>query len=100
MLISTGAPHRKEDCLVSDVDPVDLDRLGHAIRVRRRALNLSQNGVARSSGIHRNYIGALERGEVNPTYGTLLRLARGLRMPLDQLIANAQGRGEPFAGRD
>ncbi len=76
-----------------EVDPAELDRLGDAIRVRRRSLSLSQNGVARLSGIHRNYIGALERGEVNPTYGTLLRLARGLRIPLDHLIANAQGRG-------
>jgi transcriptional regulator with XRE-family HTH domain len=75
---------------VSEVDPAELERLGHAIRARRRALNLSQTGAARLSGIHHNYIGALERGEVNPTYGTLVRLARGLRMPLDRLIATAQ----------
>ncbi len=53
---------QKEERLVSKPDPVDLIRLGEAIRARRRALSLSQNGVARSGGIHRNYIGALVAG--------------------------------------
>ena len=72
-----------------EVDPAELDRLGHAIRVRRHTLRLSQERAASSSGLHRNYVGALERGEINPTYATLLRISSGLQIPLDRLIANA-----------
>jgi len=72
-----------------EVDPAELDRLGNAIRVRRHILRLSQDAAARSAGMHRNYVGALERGEVNPTYGTLLRISSGLQIPLDRLIATA-----------
>lgn len=39
--------------------------------------------------MHRNYIGALERGEINPTYATLLRVSTGLRIPIERLIATA-----------
>jgi transcriptional regulator with XRE-family HTH domain len=42
------------------------------------------------AGMHRNYIGAIERGEINPTFSVLRRLARGLRMPLSQLIAEGE----------
>jgi transcriptional regulator with XRE-family HTH domain len=76
-----------------EVDPVELDRLGHAIRVRRLTLRLSQERAARSAGMHRNYVGALERGEVNPTYATLLRIASGLEIPLDELISRAKDDG-------
>lgn len=75
---------------MTDVDPIELDRLGDAIRVRRAHLRLSQEQAGRRAGMHRNYFGALERGEVNPTYGTLLRLAAGLHMPLEKLIAEAR----------
>ena len=73
-----------------EVDPNELDRLGHAIRVRRHTLRLSQDQAARHAGMHRNYIGALERGEINPTYGTLLRVSTGLRIPIERLIAEAR----------
>lgn len=42
--------------------------------------------------MHRNYIGALERGEVNPTYMTLLRISQSLDMPVVDLIGRAQVR--------
>lgn len=77
-----------------EVNPTDLTRLGHAIRVRRLTLRLSQERAARSAGMHRNYVGALERGEINPTYGTLLRLASGLQIPLERLIEQARDREE------
>jgi transcriptional regulator with XRE-family HTH domain len=36
--------------------------------------------------MHRNYIGAIERGEINPTFRVLLKLAAGLGIPLSALI--------------
>lgn len=67
----------------------ELKQLGDAVRVQRARLRLSQETAGYRSGMHRNYVGAIERGEVNPTYETLLRLSRGLNIPLEQLIAEA-----------
>lgn len=80
---------------MTDVDPAELDRLGNAIRLRRHTLRLSQEQAAKRAGMHRNYIGALENGKVNPTYGTLLRVSTGLRIPVERLIADAQSEEEP-----
>jgi transcriptional regulator with XRE-family HTH domain len=80
---------------MSATDPAALDRLGQTVRLRRQALRLTQEGVARSVGMHRSYVGALERGEINPTYGTLLRVSAALRLPLDQLIAKAHEDDDP-----
>ena len=33
-----------------------------------------------------NYIGAIERGEINPTFKILLRLSHGLTVPLSELF--------------
>jgi transcriptional regulator with XRE-family HTH domain len=75
---------------MTEFDRAELIRLGDVIRERRRSLGLSQGRAAAVTGIHRNYIGALERGEVNPTYATLLRVSAGLGMPLERLIADAR----------
>ena len=45
-------------------------------------------GAARPRlGLHRNYVGAIERGEINPTFRILLRLQVGLTIPLSELFA-------------
>jgi transcriptional regulator with XRE-family HTH domain len=64
-------------------------RLGAAVRRQRLRLRLSRAAAACSVGMHHNYFAAIERGEVNPTFETLLRLSRGLGVPLDRLIAEA-----------
>lgn len=38
-------------------------------------------------GLHRNYVGGIERGELNITFRLLLKVARGLDVPLSELIA-------------
>lgn len=39
-----------------------------------------------ASALHRNYVGAIERGTINPTFRTLMQLADGLRVPLSELV--------------
>lgn len=70
-------------------DQTPLARLGYAVHVRRARLRISQGQTARRAGMHRNYVGAIERGEINPTYDTLLRLAHGLELPLHELVEQA-----------
>ena len=75
-------------------DPA-LARFGKAVRARRRAAGLSQEGLAERSDLHRNYVGGVERGERNLGYMNVLALARGLGCPPAALVADAEGPVEP-----
>lgn len=63
-----------------------LNNLGQIIREKREALGLTQIEVAEKAGVDRNYIGMVERGERNPSYLSLIKIAAGLNMSVDQLI--------------
>ena len=63
-----------------------LNNLGQIIREKREALGLTQIEVAEKAGLDRNYIGMVERGERNPSYLSLIKIAAGLNMSVDQLI--------------
>jgi transcriptional regulator with XRE-family HTH domain len=74
----------------------DLLALGSAVREKRARHALSQEALGFASGLHRNYIGSIERGEINATFRTLLRLTGGLRMKLSDLIViYERNMGEP-----
>lgn len=66
--------------------------LGAAIRACRVRRDISQEALAHESGLHRTYVGGIERGERNPSYANLLRIADTLGLPLSQLIASAERR--------
>lgn len=65
----------------------DHTALGRAVRILRATRGLSQEELGYRARLHRNYIGAIERGEINPTFRVLLKLERGLATPLSELIA-------------
>lgn len=52
----------------------------------RKAKNLSQEQLAERSGLHRNYIGGIERGERNVALLNILRLAKALGVTPSELI--------------
>lgn len=64
--------------------------LGIAIEERRIAMDLSQGDLATASGLHRNYIGRVERGEVVASIDTVDRLAAALKCPVQHLWAAAE----------
>lgn len=66
--------------------------LGRTIRELRLAAPepLSQEALALKAGIHRNYVGAVERGERNVAYTNLLKLARALGLPAWELVRRAE----------
>ena len=70
------------------MDPAQLlkRKLANEIRRRREVLGLSQEKFADSCGIHRTYIGAIERGERNITIGTLQKIADALECEITELI--------------
>lgn len=58
----------------------DLLALGQSIKRHREAQGLSQEELAEESGLHRNYIGGIERGERNVGVRAIFRLARALKV--------------------
>lgn len=60
--------------------------LGRAVRELRARRGLSQEWLGYRAGLHRNYIGAIERGTINPTFRTLTYLMGGLMLPLSELV--------------
>jgi transcriptional regulator with XRE-family HTH domain len=60
--------------------------LGRAIRELRARRGLSQEVLGIRSDLHRNYVGAIERGEINPTFRVLMKLSRGLDFRLSEII--------------
>jgi len=64
--------------------------LGRAVRQLRAIGGLSQETLGFAAGLHRNYVGAIERGEINPTLRVLCKLAYGLRIPASDLLVMAE----------
>ena len=60
--------------------------IGVIMRATRERLGLSQEDVAAFAGLNRTTLGEIERGEVNPTFETLARLARALGTPLSGIV--------------
>lgn len=61
-------------------------RVGLAVRRIRSERGLSQEDLAESVGMHRTYVGAVERGERNLTLQSVEQLADRLSVPVDALI--------------
>lgn len=70
--------------------PSQLDRvladLGVSLRAARLEAGLSQEELSLRTGVHRNYIGGVERGERSPTVETIAKLAEALNVPLAELF--------------
>lgn len=63
-----------------------LQAFGLAVASRRRELGLSQEGLAELSGLHRTYVGSVERGERNPALKTIVKLAVALGVDPADLV--------------
>jgi transcriptional regulator with XRE-family HTH domain len=65
-------------------------RLGEVVRRLRKAKGYSQEGFADHIGVHRTYMGAVERGEQNISLGSLEKIAAGLGVRLWELLKEAE----------
>lgn len=59
---------------------------GQRIRQMRLAMGLSQEQLAEATGLHRTYVGSLERGERNVALLNILALAKGLKTDPGELV--------------
>lgn len=67
-----------------------LATLAENVRSFRVKSGMSQELLAEKCGLHRTYIGSIERGERNATLSTLEVLAETLNVSIAQLLNNSE----------
>lgn len=63
-----------------------LEQVGFRVRERRLAAKLTQAQLADKCGLHRTFVGSVERGERNVALLSLRRIARALRSTPAELL--------------
>jgi transcriptional regulator with XRE-family HTH domain len=64
--------------------------LGRAIRHFRNEVGLSQEALGERAEIHPTWISHIESGRINPTWGNVRRIAKGLGVKLPRLAELAE----------
>lgn len=59
---------------------------GKNIRSRRQELEISQERLAEQAGLHRTYVGGIERGERNVSLDNILCIAKALNITASDLM--------------
>ena len=62
------------------------EHVGRQVAKYRKAKGLSQEQLSFDAGFHRTYISQVERGVINPTIGSLERIANALSVPCWKII--------------
>jgi len=71
--------------MVVYVEPIE-KQLGKRVRRFRETQKLSQEELAYRAGVHRTYLGGIERGERNPSLKNLAAIAKALNVRLADLV--------------
>jgi DNA-binding XRE family transcriptional regulator len=66
------------------------ERLPRRLQELRERCGLSKYGLARESGVSREYIGKIERGKANPTLPVTAQISHGLGMTLEQFTGELE----------
>ena len=65
---------------------------GEVLRMYRKRAEMTQEQLGFEAGIERNYVSMLERGERQPTIGTLFSLAKALKVQPSELVLGVEER--------
>ena len=63
-------------------------RFGDRLRQLRDERGYSQEALAERAGLHRNYVGGVERGERNVALENIVKLAKALSVKPGELFAD------------
>ena len=63
-----------------------LRKFGNRVREERKRANLSQEELAEKAGVHRTYIGMIERAEKNITLLNIEKISKALKVFPDKLL--------------
>lgn len=65
-------------------------KFGRAVRRLRTQQGYSQESFADEIGVHRTFMGSVERGETNISLDNVARIAKGLGVTLAELFAETE----------
>ena len=65
---------------------ITLEKFGKKVRMERLKLGLSQEELASRAGVHRTYIGMIERAEKNITLENIEKIASALKITLPDIF--------------
>jgi transcriptional regulator with XRE-family HTH domain len=74
-----------------------LRALGQRIRELRTEQGYSQEAFADKCGVHRTFMGTVERGESNLSFQNIAKVARTLGVSLSTLFLDLEGRAQILA---
>ena len=60
-------------------------KFGKKVREERKKLGYSQEVLAEKAGVHRTYIGMIERGEKNITLANIQKVSKALKIKISKL---------------
>lgn len=63
-----------------------LELFGSRIKKLRQENGLTQEQFAKKCGLHKNYIGMIERGERNPSLINIETIAKGFSISISELM--------------
>jgi transcriptional regulator with XRE-family HTH domain len=63
-----------------------IERMAMKLRKIRKARKLTQGQLAERAGVTREYIARLEAGRYDPTLSTIEKLAKALRVKVNDLV--------------
>jgi transcriptional regulator with XRE-family HTH domain len=63
-----------------------LVKFGKKVREERKKLGYSQEVLADKAGVHRTYIGMIERGEKNITLANIQKVSKALKIKISKLV--------------
>lgn len=70
--------------------PIFLRKFGAAVYEKRQAAGLTQEELADLAGLHRTYIGGIERGERNLSLENILRISVALKIRCAALVEDIE----------
>ena len=76
-----------------------LRALGQRIRELRTEQGYSQEGFADKCGVHRTFMGTIERGESNLSFQNIAKVATTLGVPLSTLFRDLEGKAQILAAQ-
>lgn len=68
------------------MNKIILGKFGQKVREERLKQGLSQEELAKKAGVHRTYIGMIERGEKNITLTNIEKIAKALEFSLSEMV--------------
>ena len=63
-----------------------IEKFGEKVREERLKQGLSQEELASRAGVHRTYIGMIERAEKNITLENIEKVAKALKLNINELL--------------